>query len=69
MPWFHQNLQESGAIHYGCRYTEWDNTADGNRIKLQTSNDGGLTWGPARNSGDNASGIGGQPVGRPNGPS
>jgi hypothetical protein len=52
---------------YGRCYTEWDNTADGNRIKLQTSSDGGLTWGPARNSGDNATGIGGQPVVRPNG--
>ena len=52
---------------YGRCYTEWDNTADGNRIKMQTSSDGGLTWGPARNTGDNATGIGGQPVVRPNG--
>jgi hypothetical protein len=52
---------------YGRCYTEWDNTADGNRIKMQASSDGGLTWGPARNSGDNATGIGGQPVVRPNG--
>ncbi len=52
---------------YGRCYTEWDNTSDGNRIKLQTSSDGGLTWGPARNSGDNATGIGGQSVVRPNG--
>ena len=52
---------------YGNCYTEWDNTADGNRIKMQPSSNGGLTWGPARNSGDNATGIGGQPVVRPNG--
>jgi hypothetical protein len=52
---------------YGNCYTEWDNTADGNRIKLQTSTNGGLSWGPARNTGDNATGIGGQPVVRPNG--
>ena len=52
---------------YGNCYTEWDNTADGNRIKLQTSSNGGLSWGPARNSGDNATGLGGQPVVRPNG--
>jgi hypothetical protein len=52
---------------YGRCYTEWDNTADGNRIKMQASSDGGLTWGPARNTGDNATGIGGQPVVRPNG--
>ena len=52
---------------YGRCYTEWDNTSDGNRIKMQTSTDGGLTWGPARNTGDNATGIGGQPLVRPNG--
>jgi hypothetical protein len=52
---------------YGRCYTEWDNTADGNRIKMQTSSDGGLSWGPARNTGDNATGLGGQPVVRPNG--
>jgi hypothetical protein len=52
---------------YGNCYTEWDNTSDGNRIKMQTSSDGGRSWGPARNSGDNATGIGGQPVVRPNG--
>jgi hypothetical protein len=52
---------------YGNCYTEWDNTADGNRIKLQTSSNGGQTWGPARNSGDNATGLGGQPLVRPNG--
>jgi hypothetical protein len=52
---------------YGRCYTEWDNTADGNRIKMQTSSNGGQTWGPARNTGDNATGLGGQPVVRPNG--
>ncbi len=52
---------------YGRCYTEWDNTADGNRIKMQTSSDGGLSWGPARNTGDNATGLGGQPLVRPNG--
>jgi hypothetical protein len=52
---------------YGNCYTEWDNTSDGNRIKMQTSSNGGLSWGPARNSGDNATGLGGQPVVRPNG--
>src|SRR5829696_9617717 len=52
---------------YGNCYTEWDNTADGNRIKMQTSTNGGLSWGPARNTGDNATGLGGQPLVRPNG--
>jgi hypothetical protein len=57
----------SSSPFYGRCYTEWDNTADGNRIKMQTSSDGGLTWGPARNTGDNATGLGGQPLVRPNG--
>jgi hypothetical protein len=52
---------------YGNCYTEWDNTADGNRIKMQTSSNGGQAWGPARNTGDNATGLGGQPLVRPNG--
>jgi hypothetical protein len=57
----------SSSPFYGRCYTEWDNTADGNRIKMQTSTNGGLSWGPARNTGDNATGLGGQPVVRPNG--
>ena len=53
--------------YYGRCYTEWDDNADGNRIKMSTSADGGLTWGPARNTANNATGLGGQPVVRPNG--
>ena len=34
---------------------------------MKTSSDGGLTWGPARATGDGAHGLGGQPVVRPNG--
>lgn len=34
---------------------------------MSASTDGGLTWGPAANTGDNATGIGGQPVVQPNG--
>src|SRR5262249_12650845 len=52
---------------YGNCYTEWDNHADGNRIQMSTSTDGGLTWGPARNTANNATGLGGQPVVQPNG--
>jgi hypothetical protein len=52
---------------YGRCYTEWDDNADGNRIKMSTSADGGLTWGPARNTANNATGLGGQPLVRPNG--
>ena len=53
--------------YYGRCYTEWDDNADGNRIKMSTSADGGVTWGTARNTADNATGLGGQPVVRPNG--
>ena len=34
---------------------------------MSTSTDGGLTWGPARNTADNATGIAGQPLVRKNG--
>ncbi len=52
---------------YGHCYTEFDDNADGDREKMSTSVDGGLTWGPALNTGNNATGLGGQPVVRPNG--
>jgi hypothetical protein len=52
---------------FGTCYTEYDMTSSGNAIRLRASADGGLTWGPARASGDAASGLGGQPVVRPNG--
>jgi hypothetical protein len=52
---------------YGNCYTQWDDHGNGNRIKMSTSTDGGLTWGAAKNTGGNATGIGGQPVVQPNG--
>jgi hypothetical protein len=52
---------------FGNCYTQYDDNANGNRMKLRRSTDGGLTWGPALNTGDAASGLGGQPVVRPNG--
>jgi hypothetical protein len=57
----------STSPFYGNCYTEFDNNADGNRIKMSTSTDGGLTWGAAKNTANNATGIGGQPVVQPNG--
>ena len=53
--------------HYGNCYSEWDEPALGDLIFMSTSSDGGLTWGPAMNTADNASGIGGQPLVLPNG--
>ncbi len=52
---------------YGNCYTEYDITSSGDAIRMKTSSDGGLTWGPARATGDGATGLGGQPVVRPNG--
>jgi hypothetical protein len=52
---------------FGNCYTEFDDHGNGNRIKMTTSTNGGLNWGPALNTGDNAAGLGGQPVVRPNG--
>jgi hypothetical protein len=52
---------------YGHCYTEFDDHANGNRIKLSTSSNGGTSWGAALNTGDSAAGIGGQPLVRPNG--
>jgi hypothetical protein len=52
---------------YGHCYSQWDDVSDADRVKLSVSSDGGLTWGPARNSGDNITGFAGQPVVQPNG--
>lgn len=53
--------------HYGNCYTTWDDFGDGSRVKMSTSGDGGLTWGAAKNTADNAAGLGGQPVVQPDG--
>lgn len=52
---------------YGRCYVEWDDPSNGGIIHMSASADGGLTWGPARDTADAASGIGGQPVVRPDG--
>jgi BNR repeat-like domain len=52
---------------YGRCYVEWDDNGNGNRIKMSTSADGGLTWGVARETANAAAGLGGQPVVQPNG--
>jgi BNR repeat-like domain len=52
---------------YGRCYVEWDDNGAGNRIKMSTSVDGGLTWGVARETANAATGLGGQPVVQPNG--
>ena len=52
---------------FGNCYTEYDITNSSDALRMKTSSDGGLTWGPARATGDGAHGLGGQPVVRPNG--
>ena len=53
--------------HYGNCYLEWDDTASLGQIRMSTSTDGGLTWGPALSTPNFAEGIGGQPLVQPNG--
>jgi hypothetical protein len=53
--------------HYGNCYTEWDEPGLGDVIFMSTSTDGGLTWSPGKNTADQASGLGGQPLVQPNG--
>ncbi len=57
----------ASSPYYGNCYVEWDNHGDANRIKMSTSSDGGLTWGAAKNTANNATGLGGQPVVQANG--
>jgi hypothetical protein len=51
----------------GNCYVEWDNPANNDEIFMNTSSDGGLTWGSATATADLAGGIGGQPLVQPNG--
>ncbi|HEX2911524.1 MAG TPA: sialidase family protein [Chloroflexia bacterium] len=53
--------------YYGNCYTEWDDNSLGDRIRMQTSSDGGLTWGSAKSPSGTPAGLGGQPVVQPNG--
>ena len=39
----------STSPFFGRCYTQWDDHANGNRIKMSTSTDGGVTWGALRN--------------------
>ena len=52
---------------YGHCYVEWDDNGSGNRIHMSTSTNGGSTWGSQKNTANNATGIGGQPLVQPNG--
>jgi len=55
----------ASSAFYGNCYTQWDDHGNGNRLQMNRSTDGGLTWSaPATN---NTGVIGGQPVVHPNG--
>jgi hypothetical protein len=52
---------------FGHCYVEWDDPSASDLVRMSTSTDGGLAWGPALNTADSVHGIGGQPVVQPNG--
>src|SRR3954468_1273203 len=52
---------------YGHCYTTFDDSSDGDRLKMSTSTNGGLAWSSPSNTGNSATGLGGQPVVQPNG--
>jgi hypothetical protein len=56
----------SSSPFFGNCYTQYDITS-GNQIRMRTSTNGGLTWGAALAPSSGATGLGGQPVVRPNG--
>jgi len=53
----------AGSPFYGNCYTEWDSGV----IFMSTSTDGGLTWGPAKTTADQAGGSGAEPLVMPSG--
>jgi hypothetical protein len=56
-----------GSPFFGNCYTEYDENGLGNRIKMSTSTNGGLTWGAPLNTANTGTGLGGMPVSQPNG--
>jgi hypothetical protein len=52
---------------FGNCYTEYDISSSGDAIRMKTSTNGGLSWGAALAPSSGATGLGGQPVVRPNG--
>jgi hypothetical protein len=53
--------------YYGHCYSEWDDTSEGDLIRMSTSTDGGQTWGAALATAGQDHGIGGVPVVKPGG--
>src|SRR5581483_3464119 len=57
----------AGSPFFGHCYVEWDDPRNNALIWMSASTDGGLTWKPALNTADNATGIGGVPQVQPDG--
>jgi hypothetical protein len=57
----------SGSPFFGHCYAEWDDNFAGDVIFLNTSTDGGLTWGPSKQPAGSPTGLGGQPLAQPSG--
>lgn len=57
----------STSPFFGHCYTEFDDNTLGDRVQMSTSSNGGVNWSPAQMTGNNAFGIGGQPLVQPDG--
>ena len=57
----------STSQFWGNCYTEFDNNAAGNAIRMSRSTNGGLSWSTPIGNSSGSTGLGGQPVVRPNG--
>jgi hypothetical protein len=57
----------SSSPFYGRCYVEWDDFSNQDIVEMSTSNDGGISWGPAQNTANLAHGLGGIPLVQPNG--
>src|ERR1700704_3991588 len=53
--------------YYGHCYSEWDDTSQGDLVRMSRSTDGGQTWGQALGTAGQDYGIGGVPVVKPSG--
>jgi len=58
---------KSTSPFYGHCYIEWDDAGTGGDVEMNTSTDGGKTWSAKKTSADDAFGLGGQPLVRPDG--
>ncbi len=57
----------SSSPYYGNCYVEWDSPDEGDFVYMNTSTDGGKTWGPSMVPGSGVYGLGGEPLVQPNG--